>query len=335
MYFLLLAALVLTSLLIFNTLASILATFIWRAQIAAGFVNKLTARQKSQRIFALRVFPPIAAFIFITAFLLPAYFLFEPNKSGETVSTKLILLTSISVLGIFSAVYRVFLTWQATRRLTQNWLREAEPITIEGVSIPVYSIQHPFPVIAVVGAFRPQMFIARQIFDSLERGEIQAAIAHEQGHLISKDNLKRALMRFCRDLLLFHHGRQLERAWAESAEIVADEYAAGTGGNKMALNLASALIKIARMVPPETCPAMPAGAFLIAESNCDISGRVRNLLHLTEDNSSNLNPHEFGSGINLWIYPSAVVSLIFFLAMHRSVLLAIHDGLEIVVKLLR
>ncbi len=335
MYFLLLAALALTSLLIFNTLASVLATLIWRASTAAGLVNKLTARQQSQRIFALRIFPSIAALIFIAAFLLPAYFLFEPDKSGETVSFKLILLASISSLGILSAVYRVFLTWQATRRLTQNWLRDAEPMTITGVSIPVYSIRHPFPVIAVVGAIRPQMFIARQIFGTLETAQIQAAIAHEQGHLISKDNLKRALMRFCRDLLLFQNGRRLERAWAEAAEVAADEYAARRGGSKTALNLASALIKIARIAPAGTSPAMPSGAFLIAENNCDISGRVRNLLQMTESNNFSSNPRPLRAGINFWIYASVIISLIFFLAMHQTVLLTIHEGLEIVVRLLK
>ena len=335
MYFLLLITLALSVLMIFNTLASVLATLLWRAGALNGLASQLTARQKSQRIFALRVFPTAAAFVFIWAFLLPAYFLFEPDKSGEVVSTKLLILASISVLGLASAIYKVLLTWLATRRLLKNWLHYAEPIAVPGISLPVYCIRHPFPVIAVVGAFRPQMFVAQQIFDSLSPAEIQAAIAHERGHLVSRDNLKRALMRFCRDLLLFHDGQQLERAWADSAEAAADEYAARKGGNKTALNLASALIKIARIVPAGTSPAMPAGAFLIAASTCDISERVRNLLQLTQAGKFGSNSFQLKSKINAWIWVSGLASIVFFLAAHRAVLFAIHEGLEIVVRLLK
>jgi Zn-dependent protease with chaperone function len=335
MYFLLVITLALTSLLLFNTLASVLATVLWRVTALSDSTVELTAQQKSQRIFALRIFPSAAAFVFITAFLLPAYFLFEPLKSGEVVSVKLLLLASISVLGIASAFFRVLLTWRATRRLVQNWLLNAKPVVLEGVSIPVYSIRHAFPVIAVVGAVRPRMFVAQQILDSLEAAELQAAIAHEQGHLISRDNLKRALMRFCRDLLLIPYGHRLERAWAESAEVAADEYAARIGGKKMMLNLATALIKIARMVPEGAKPAMPAGAFLIDKQSCDVSARVHNLLQLAEVKNLPEHPPQLCSGIKFWIYSSSIVSIVFILATQRAFLLTIHEALEIIVMLLR
>lgn len=336
MYFLLIITLALALLLIFNTLASILATLLCSAAASScGSAFKLSAQQKSQGIFALRIFPTAAAIVFITAFLLPAYFLFEPNKSGEVVSVKLIVLALVSVLGIVLAFYKVFLTSRATRQLLQNWLLNAKPIVIEGISVPVYSIEHPFPVIAVVGAVRPKMFIAQQIFDLLEASEIKAAVAHEQGHLVSQDNLKRALMRFCRDLILIPHGRGLERAWAENSEIAADEYAARTGGKTMALNLASALIKIARLVPAGTHPAMPAGAFLIGEQIGGVSGRIQNLLKLTESENPCASQSQIRSGIKSWIYLSCMISAVSLLAAHQTILLFVHETLEIVVKLLR
>ena len=111
------------------------------------------------------------------------------------------------------------------------------------------------------------MFIASQIFDSLNEQELQAAIAHEYGHLVARDNFKRTLMRVCRDLLVFPFGRSLDNAWAENVESAADEYAAQTGGNLTAINLASALVKIARIVPNNSKPAMPSGTFLLTEQN--------------------------------------------------------------------
>lgn len=335
MYFLLIITLALAALLVFNTLASILATVLWRRAAIFGLAIDLTARHKAQRIFAWRIFPLAAAFLFITAFMLPAYFLFEPQKSGEIVSLKLTLLAVISGLGMISACYRVLLTSRATKQLLNNWLRNAEPIIIKNVSIPVYTIHHSFPVVAVVGAIRPKMFVARQIFDSLEPAEIQAVITHEQGHLVSQDNLKRALMRFCRDLILIPHGSELERGWAETTEIAADEYAARAGGKNMALNLASALVKIARLVPDGAHPAMPAGAFLIEAQTSGVSERVCNLLALIQTENFGAKLDQNKSTINFWIYLSGIASIIFLLATRQTILLTVHEALEVAVSILR
>jgi hypothetical protein len=81
-----------------------------------------------------------------------------------------------------------------------------------------------------------------------------------------RDNLKRALMRACRDVLVIVPcGRILDRDWSEVAEAAADEHAARAGAT-VALDLASALIKIARLIPEGVKPTMPAGAFLIDDN---------------------------------------------------------------------
>src|SRR5438093_1171007 len=77
---------------------------------------------------------------------------------------------------------------------------------------------------------RPRLFVAQQLCDALSPVELSAALAHERGHLAARDNLKRALLRACRDVLtIVPAGRTLDRAWAESAEAAADEHAAGAG----------------------------------------------------------------------------------------------------------
>ncbi len=55
-------------------------------------------------------------------------------------------------------------------------------------------------MIAVVGAFRPKMFIAEQIFLSLDKQELAAAVAHECGHLAARDNLKRLILKISQTL---------------------------------------------------------------------------------------------------------------------------------------
>src|SRR5260370_22212166 len=98
-----------------------------------------------------------------------------------------------------------------------------------------------------------------------------AAIAHECGHLAARDNLKRSLLRVCRDaLMIVPCGRSIDRAWSENAEVAADEHAADRG-SAVAPNPASALIAIARMDPPGVRPSMPAASFILRHEN---QGRI-------------------------------------------------------------
>ena len=98
----------------------------------------------------------------------------------------------------------------------------------------------------MVGAIRPRLFIADHVLESLSEEELAAAIAHEYGHLAAHDNFKRSVMRVSRAaLLLIPCGRSLDRAWSEASESAADEYAAQQS-SLVALNLASALVRIAQ-----------------------------------------------------------------------------------------
>src|SRR5262249_55048977 len=147
------------------------------------------------------------------ALLLPAYIVHEPRHSAEAVSWKLGFLAAISAAGLSLALWRGFATWLVTRRLINSWRRNAELIQQDQLSIPAYRFRHRFPVIAVVGVIRPRLFIADFLFDALSREELAAAIDHECGHIETHDNLKRAILRACRDVLtIVPCGRVLDRA---------------------------------------------------------------------------------------------------------------------------
>ncbi len=332
MYFLLGISLMLALLLVLNLLVSAAANGLWRA--LAPLAKNWTARGQARIIFALRIFPLAAALVFVTAFLLPAYFLFEPHSSSETVGFKLALLSFASTIGIAIAALRVFGTWWRTKRLVADWLANADLISVADVEIPVYRIRHSFPVIAIVGAFRPRMFVAEQVFASLDDNEFRAAICHEYGHIAARDNLKRTLMRICRDLLIFPFGRSLDQAWTGNIESAADEYAARIGGKSAALNLASALVKIARIAPRGAKPAMPSGAFLIETATADITWRVRCLLRLAEIKIFPAEQRNFKLKNTFWIYAGAFLAVL-FLINHYDVLYKIHLALESVVRLLQ
>ena len=333
MYFLLGLSLFFTLLLALNFLISLAASAVWR--VIEKPAQNWSAQRRTQTIFALRIFPLLIAVISVFAFLLPSYLLFEPQSSDENVSLKMAVLTAISLVGIAAALFRVFKTWRRTQRLVREWMKFSEPITVENLDVPVYKIRHPFPVIAVVGAFRAKMFVAEQVFASLDENELRAAIAHECGHLATKDNLKRTLLRICRDLLVFSTGKSLDEAWAENAESAADEYAAQNGDQETALNLAAALVKIAKIVPPETSPAMPLGAFLIEENYADITGRVRRLVYLAGNPNSFRNSSLRNLRLGLAISCVFLFLSIFALATDYGFLFQIHALLEKFVAILQ
>lgn len=332
MYFLLGISLIFASLLIFNAAASIFASVLWRF-VSKSAVN-WSAQKRARFIFALRVFPFAGALVFVSAFLLPAYLLFEPYASDESVGFKLAFLSTVSAVGGVCAFVNIFRTRRATRRLVSDWMKYAEPIEIADVPIPVYRFSHPFPVIAVVGALRPRMFVANQIFALLDEKEFQAVIRHETGHLAARDNLKRTLMRVCRDLLVFpFFGRTLDRAWAENAESGADEFAARRGGNMAAVDLAAALLKIARIVPHGAKPSMPAGAFLIEEQTAEIAFRVQRLLQMTEAEKVVADRRAYKFSLS-HCYAAALAAVL-LLATNHDFLKQIHHAVEAIVALLQ
>jgi Zn-dependent protease with chaperone function len=333
MYFLLGICLVFAFLLTLNIVASVSASLVWR--LISKRAKRLSFRRQEQVIFGLRVFPVVAAAVFVLTLVVPGYILFEPHASDEVVTLKLGLVALISLIGIAIALFRVFRTWLATRRLAANWLKHADRIAVDNVNIPVFRFSHPFPVIAVVGMLRPRLFVASQIFDSLSSDEFRAAIAHEYGHLTAHDNFKRAFLRVCRDMLILPFGRELDRAWTDNTESAADEFAANVGGKSMALDLAEALIKIARLAPANAAPVMPLGSFLIDARQDNLRQRVKRLLKLSNDKNVVANASLLRSRRSTWLYCGLILSVLVLLASNKSLLFAIHNISENVVAILQ
>jgi len=267
--------------------------------------------------------------------LLPAYIAHEPRRAVEPVSLKLGVLAVISAAGLLLALWRAVAAWVATRRLVKDWRRVAEPVEFDQIRIPAYRLRHQFPVIAIVGAIRPKLFVADHLFQSLTREEMAAAIAHESGHLAARDNLKRAALRACRDsLAIFPCGVSLDRAWAAASESAADEHAA-KGGGAVALDLASALVKIARLVPVGVKPTMPASALLIGDGADGIAHRVRRLARLATLDNVSSGGSVFDSKAWPWACFAAMLTSAILLMTSSSTLLAVHHMIEIIVSKLQ
>lgn len=332
MYALLCICLTLSALLALNALASALAGVLWRA--LAPRVRGWDAGARARLLFALRVSPLAAAAALAFVLIVPAYLLYEPHDTGEDVGIKLLLLACVSAAGVLLACWRVARTWVATRGLVCDWMRCAEPFEVEGATVPAFRIRHSFPVIAVIGVLRPRLFVASQVFDALTPEELAAALAHERGHVEGRDNLKRALLQAGEDALLHAPlGRSLRREWQRESEMAADEFAAASGPAS-ALDLASAIVKISKLIPRGARPTLPAGAYLLGDEDDGTSRRVRNLLRLAS------NAEQIRAGLHTRSPLAAALCLCLFAAgalllTQSGVYKATHLAIEEVVEHLR
>src|SRR5678816_4349302 len=185
MYTFLGITLVLALLLTINATATMVSAAFGR--LCRPLLRKCSARTRAEILFVMRIGPPVIAIVSIGAFMIPSYLIYEPHATGEVVSWKLGLLATLSAIGVGLAISRGLRSWLATRSLVKDWLASSMAVELDGISIPTYVFQHSFPIVAVVGAFRPRLFIADHVFESLSREELAATIAHEYGHLAAHD----------------------------------------------------------------------------------------------------------------------------------------------------
>jgi Zn-dependent protease with chaperone function len=230
------------------------------ASLAAGATFYLAAALCARFPFVggafwRRVLPLAGLVVGALVLMAPAFLLSEPAEANERPGLLASALAAFGLLLVGATLLRALRAWTATRRLVAEWSREAQPIALPGQPAPAFGIAHPFPVVAVVGVFRPRLFIARPVLQALTPEELQAVLAHEAWHVRAGDNVKRWLMACAPTVGFPRVAARLEREWEEVMEIDADR---GAGG---ALELASALVKTARMAPAGADLRVPAAAF--------------------------------------------------------------------------
>jgi len=333
MYTFLGITLVLALLLTINATATMLSAGFGR--LFKPWLWKCSARTRAEILFVMRIGPPVLAIIAIVAFMIPSYVAYEPHATDESVSWKLGTLAALSAVGVSLAIWRGLRSWLATRSLLRDWLAASTRIELDATNVPTYILDHSFPIIAVVGAFRPRLFIANHVFESLSEEELAAAITHEYGHLAARDNFKRSVMRVSRAaLLLIPCGRSLDRAWSDASESAADEYAAQKS-SLVALNLASALVRIARMIPKGQQQNMPAAvsAFL-NEDTPGVKVRVRRLVELAATDPRLLVSNASIVRFTPWFVLALTVAVGIAIESRPQVLAGVHHLVEQVVVVL-
>ena len=249
------------------------------ARLGAAIVATRAVRHspvaQARLLFRLRILPGLCAAAGAFAIALPIFLWFEKTDTSESVNRTLAVVALIGAFLLVRGFWRAGAAWRATARVLAGWQRRGRPLADVNAPFPAFAIEDPFPVVAVIGVWRPRLFIAERVLRECAPQEIAAMVAHECAHVSSRDNLKRLLMRACPGVLGV--ARRLDRAWSQAAEEAADARAAG-GDPQARLDLAGALIRVARLAVPQAPPL--ASAFYLGGT---IDDRVRRLIEPIAD----------------------------------------------------
>jgi Zn-dependent protease with chaperone function len=254
-----------------STAAAIAAWAAWRRLMAIR--GSASPQQTAARLFAARLSPSAlglsAAIVMVSAFVL-----FEPNLDRETVGYAVLIPALLGAALLASSATRIALALRASARLRRLW-HTPDPVHVTGCPVEILRADTVFPVVALAGWIKPRLIVASRVLDACSPAELRAVIAHELAHLESRDNLRRAALAVCPDVLAGSRAaRDMEHAWAEASELAADDRAAGATATSR-LDLASALVKVARLGADVPAPPLPASALFRGEP---IADRVRRLL---------------------------------------------------------
>lgn len=247
------------------------------ASVASGLLlrlfetrlQRLSSRLRERAYLWLRLAPTASGLLFVCLFFVPAFLWLEPRDGVEKVGAKIILVTLAAAVPLLRSAHDALVSRRATRARVAEWLADAVPLRLPGFSLcRAYVVKAPFPVVAVVGIRRPFLVVSRAVIDACSDDELAAILAHEAAHVERRDNLKRLLMVIAPDLLARTAlARNLERGWQQASEEFADRRA----GAPRALDLAAALVKVARLAQRSVAPPATVSAFC---QGGDITRRV-------------------------------------------------------------
>jgi Zn-dependent protease with chaperone function len=243
-------------------LLSLLVMCAWRS---ARPLCQNSAAGLARLLFAVRIFPLVGSALITIVFALPAFLRLERGPVDEDFGTVLFCVGTI--LLVAAGLFRAVVARSSASRVVSGWIDGAQPLDA-GATAPTLQVRQGPPLL-LYGISKPRVLASEGAVALLSPGELQIAVRHEIGHLRSHDNLKK---------MVFYAASlpgmgSLDRAWQDAAEFAADE--AAVSNCEEAVDLASALIKLADMAPLEQPPAFTTG---LLDRSALVGLRVQRLL---------------------------------------------------------
>jgi Zn-dependent protease with chaperone function len=243
--------------------------------VAMRAARRMRPRSAGRFLLALRLLPAALALLVVGGLCVPSYLWLEPESGAEEVGAgclaAAILAASLWTLSTARGVRAAIRSARHSRQSERLGRRS----TLHGSPLPVWIVEAPAPLLALVGVFGSRLLISRPVMSALSPAQLAAALRHEEAHRVSRDNLKRLLMLLAPGLLPGVHGFDaIERGWARFTEWAADDDAVA-GDAHLSLSLAAALVRIARLAGNP--PLLPLAASFLGDSR-EIKARVDRLL---------------------------------------------------------
>jgi hypothetical protein len=303
----------------------------WACRLSRPAISSLAPAAVANLLFTIRILPMLLASLVTFGFVLPALLKFEPRSTSELVSWPLLGLAILGASVLIMMSVRAATIFRSTRLVGASWGRCSKKLFLENVDFPVYCLDHAGPgsVLAVLGFFRPKIFVARQVVDTLTRAELIAAVEHERAHVTSFDNLKQLAVKVTRLPDWLNVSGVPDSAWTNASEIAADETALASGIS--VLDLASALIKAAALSTHAVVSKTVAASHLVPiESGSCLRARVDRLQGiLGGDEPARRTPSR--NSMSKLVIP-LVLAIIAYAACINTALPWVHEVLEALVR---
>jgi len=219
----------------------------------------------AQVLFAIRMAPVVVAALFAFGVFLPVHLADESREGTEYFGVLWYALAALSVLLVGQSTVRTVGALRACRALRRSWQTTAALVEDPGM-----------PGMSLAGIFRTTILVGRPVREALSGDELEVSLAHELAHQHARDNAKRFAMFASPDVFsVTGASRRLERMWNAAVECEADAVAVN-GDPARAANLASALLKVARLAGASTpAPGSPLWSTFYQRALLEV--RVRRL----------------------------------------------------------
>src|SRR5262252_4111193 len=214
-------------------------------RLVAGIATRVRAATAANLLFTVRALPLLVSLIASLGLALPAFLEFEPHSTRENPGPALLLLGASGLLITLAVLLRFARIVQLTLALERKWLADASALRASFNGIPVFRVNHSRSLVAVVGVFKPRIFVSRDVADLLSEEELEAALSHELAHVRASDNLRNFVLKLTRGPKAFRLPSHIDSLWASTSELAADERAIAQGAS--AMDLSSALVKVGRL----------------------------------------------------------------------------------------
>ena len=208
---------------------------------------RIAPGRRTDTILLIRSAPVVLSAAATVLVFFPAWWAHEPQNTGETASAFLLFLAWLAVLPLLQGLYRAAVMLVKTRDRILLWRGcGRNPSRVEG-RFEVLEVTSEDLALCVGGYLRPTIYASTDVMRFLEPEELQAALAHEVSHAKRRDPLRLLWLGSCPDFLrLFRLDDPWRGAFSRACEFAADA-GASRGNPEVALDLASALLKVARL----------------------------------------------------------------------------------------